>query len=452
MRPRGIRSTRVVLPDGRLAPATILFDADGRIEAVLEQDHGGAGVIDAGELVVGPGLVDSHVHVNEPGRTDWEGFATATRAAAAGGVTTLCDMPLNSIPVTTTGAAFEVKRAATAGQLHVDVALWGGVVPHNVGNLPELAEAGALGCKAFLVPSGIDEFPNATEADLRRAMPVLRAHGLPLLAHAELELGASVTEPDPRRYRGYLQSRPNAWEDEAIALLVKLCRETGCPVHVVHLSSASSLATVRAAKAEGLPFTVETCPHYLCLEAEEIPDGATRFKCAPPIREHANREALWGAVTDGTIDLVVTDHSPCVPHLKLPERGDFHAAWGGISSLQLGLPAVWSEARRRGFGPSVIAAWMSAGPAKMAGLADRKGALRVGLDADVVTWAPDDQRRVEAADLRFRHPVSPYLDRVLYGRVRMTILRGEIVFDGTDGDAAPPLGRVLRGRAAGAGA
>jgi len=451
MRPRGVRSTRVVLPDGRLAPATVLFDGNGRIEALVESGPAtpvtaDSGVIDAGAWVVAPGLVDSHVHVNEPGRTDWEGFATATRAAAAGGVTTLVDMPLNSIPVTTSGAAFETKRVAAAGQLQVDVGLWGGVVPDNVGALPGLAEAGALGCKAFLVHSGIDEFPNATEDDLRRAMPVLRAQGLPLLAHAELDLGAAGTESDPRRYRGYLESRPPAWEDEAIRLLVKLCRETGCAVHVVHLSSASSLASVRAAKAEGLPFTVETCPHYLCLEAESIPDGATHFKCSPPIRDHANREALWEALGAGTIDLVVTDHSPCVPHLKLPERGDFQAAWGGISSLQLGLPAVWSEARRRGFGPASIAAWMSAGPARLAGLGERKGCLAVGLDADVVVWDPDDQRRIRAAELRFRHPISPYLDQLLYGRVRMTILRGEIVFDGTDLATAPSGGRIVLGR------
>lgn len=455
--PRGLRSTRVVLPDGRVAPAEVLFDSDGRIEAVLEGGTAGrrtteTGVLDVGDLVVGPGLVDSHVHVNEPGRTDWEGFATATRAAAAGGVTTVVDMPLNSIPVTTTAAAFEAKRAATAGQLSVDVAFWGGVVPHNATALPGLAEAGALGCKAFLVHSGIEEFPNVTESELRRAMPILRGQGLPLLAHAELDLGASVSEPDPRVYQGYLQSRPPAWEDEAIRLLVKLCRETGCPVHVVHLSSASSLDIVRDAKREGLPFTVETCPHYLCLEAEGIPAGATRFKCAPPIRDHANREALWAGLAAGVIDLVVTDHSPCAPHLKLPERGDFHEAWGGIASLQLGLPAVWTAARARGFSLSALTSWMSTGPARLAGLGDRKGRLAAGLDADLVVWDPGDAHQIEAGDLRFRHPISPYLGQVLYGRVRMTILRGQIVFDGADDHEAQARGRTLLGRAGSEGA
>jgi allantoinase len=451
--PRGVRSTRVVLPDGRVAPAAVLFDGEGRIEAVLE---GGAitdaGVLDVGDLVVAPGIVDSHVHVNEPGRTDWEGFTSATRAAAAGGVTTLVDMPLNSIPVTTTAAAFETKRAATTGQLSVDVAFWGGVVPDNAAALPGLAEAGALGCKAFLVHSGIEEFPNTTESDLRRAMPILRAQGLPLLAHAELDLGAPGSELDPRVYRGYLESRPPAWEDEAIRLLVNLCRETGCPVHVVHLSSASSLDLVRAAKADGLPFTVETCPHYLCLEAETIPDGETRFKCAPPIRGHANREALWAGLAAGVIDLIVTDHSPCVPQLKLAERGDFHQAWGGISSLQLGLPAVWTAARGRGFGLPALATWMSAAPARLAGLGDRKGRLTAGLDADLVVWDPDDARRIDAGELRFRHPVSPYLGQVLYGRVRMTILRGQIVFDGADDRETEARGRMLLGRARSAGA
>jgi allantoinase len=447
----GVRSTRVVGADGHLAPATVVFDGDGRIEAVLSgaaaggARAGGSDILDVGDLVVSPGLVDCHVHVNEPGRTDWEGFESATRAAAAGGVTTLVDMPLNCIPVTTSASALEAKRAATAGKLRADVGFWGGVVPDNAGALDGLADAGALGCKAFLVHSGIDEFPNATEADLRRAMPILRARGLPLLAHAELDLGADVSEPDPRAYRGYLQSRPAAWEDEAIRLLVRLCRETGCAVHVVHLSSASSLATIRAARAEGLPFTVETCPHYLCLEAESIPDGATHFKCAPPIRAHDNREALWRGLQAGEIDLVISDHSPCTPALKLPERGDFHAAWGGIASLQLGLPAVWSEARRRGLGPGDLARLMSAAPARLAGLAHCKGRLAPGLDADVVVWDPDGAHRIEAGDLQFRHKISPYLGETLHGRVRTTLLRGQIVYDG-GAFPSPPVGTALLGR------
>jgi allantoinase len=311
------------------------------------------------------------------------------------------------------------------------------LIPGNAGELPGLAAAGALGCKAFLVHSGVDEFPNSTEEDLRLAMPVLRDHGLPLLAHAELDLGAEPTEPGPRSYRRYLQSRPPRWEDRAIELLVRLCRETRCPVHVVHLSSASALGTVRAAKEEGLPFTVETCPHYLCFEAEAIPDGATHFKCAPPIREHDNREALWAALLEGVIDLVITDHSPCAPALKLVERGDFQQAWGGIASLQLGLPAVWTEARRRGARLEDLSRWMSTAPARLAGLADRKGRIAAGLDADLVVFDPEVEQTVEARRLFFRHKVSPYLGRRLVGRVERTVLRGHTVYDGYLPGAAP---------------
>jgi len=452
---RGIRSTRVII-DGTVGPAAIRFAADGTIAAI---DRGGAGaddLLDVGSLVVSPGVVDCHVHVNEPGRTDWEGFTTATRAAAAGGVTTLVDMPLNCIPVTTTGAALKAKRAACAGQLAVDVGFWGGVIPGNAGDLPGLARAGALGCKAFLIHSGIDEFPNATETDLRQAMPVLRGLGLPLLAHAELDVGLATgtdghgdahadADGDPRAYRAYLASRPRAWEDAAIRLLIALCRETGCAVHIVHMSSASSLPALRAAKDEGLPITVETCPHYLCFDAEAIPDGATHFKCAPPIREHENREALWRALSDGTIDLVISDHSPCTPALKLPERGDFQQAWGGISSLQLGLRAVWTEARRRGHGLPEIAAWMSERPARLAGLAARKGRIARGLDADLVVWDPDQEHVVDATELRFRHKISPYVGRALAGRVHATILRGQIAFDGVE-PAGPARGVTLLGR------
>jgi allantoinase len=440
---RAIWSRRVVRPDA-IGPATVLIEA-GRIRAVLPGDApapGASGVHDLGDLVVAPGLVDCHVHINEPGRTAWEGFATATRAAAAGGVTALADMPLNCIPVTTTRAALEEKLRAVAGQLCVDVGFWGGVVPGNAGELPALAAVGALGCKAFLVHSGIDEFPNATEADLRAAMPVLRAHGLPLLAHAELELGPASAEGDPRLYDSYLRSRPPAMEDAAIALLVRLARETGCAVHIVHLSSAGALATISAAKRDGVPISAETCPHYLCLEAEAIPDGATHYKCAPPIRAHDNREALWRGLGAGTIDLVVTDHSPCTPELKVPERGDFHVAWGGIASLQLGLPAIWTEARQRGFGLADIATWMSARPAALAGLGARKGRLVPGLDADLVIWDPDAALTVDADALFFKHKISPYLGRRLHGRVEATLVRGQIVYDGSTHPAAP-IGRPL---------
>jgi allantoinase len=436
----GYYSSRVVTPSG-LCPATVLLDGE-QIAEVVQGPKALTGALDVGDSVIGPGLVDCHVHVNEPGRTEWEGFETATRAAAAGGVTSIVDMPLNSLPVTTTGSALAAKLAASRDKCFVDVGFWGGVVPGNASALGELAEGGVLGCKAFLVHSGIDEFPNSTEADLREAMPVLRDARLPLLAHAELDLGAKVLAQDRRSYQRYLESRPKAWEDEAIRLLVKLCRETGCAVHIVHLSSAASLPVLRAAKAEGLPITVETCPHYLCLEAESIPDGATFYKCAPPIREHANREGLWRGLLDGVIDFVITDHSPCTPALKLPECGDFEAAWGGIASLQLGLPAVWTEARRRGADLLMLSRWMSSAPAQFAGISAKKGRLAAGYDADLLIWDPDAPITVAARDLFFRHPVSPYIGQTLQGRVQHTVLRGKCVYDGArhpEGPIGQPL-------------
>ena len=437
-----IKSTRVVTPEGVL-PATVVIE-DGCIASVMTGETGlpVSAVQDVGSLVVSPGLVDCHVHINEPGRTEWEGFATATQAAAAGGVTALVDMPLNSLPVTTTADALAQKLAASEQQRYVDVGFWGGVVPDNADELGALADAGVLGCKAFLVHSGIAEFPNSTRADLARALPILRDAGIPLLAHAELDLGAHVSEPDPRAYRGYLQSRPNAWEDRAIELLVELCRETRCPVHIVHLSSASSLDTLRRAKDEGLPVSAETCPHYLCIEAEAIPDGATEYKCAPPIREHDNRERLWQGLFEGVIDFVVTDHSPCSPQLKKQDLGVFAEAWGGIASLSLGLSTVWTEAARRGATLEQLVRWMSAGPARFAGLARKKGALARGFDADLVVWDPDASFEVAPQRLFFRHKLSPYLARTQRGIVHSTFLRGQRVFDG-DAFPAGPIGRAL---------
>ena len=440
---RGLKSRRVVQPH-RVAPGIVLI-RDGIIEDVVDEAPPGVEVTDLGALAVSPGIVDGHVHMNEPGRTEWEGFETATRAAAAGGVTTVVDMPLNSVPVTTTRAALDAKLAASDGRCFVDVGFWGGVVPGNTHDLAALAEGGVLGCKAFLVHSGIDEFPNATEADLRAAMPVLREVGLPLLAHAELDLGAAPDDDDPHRYARYLRSRPAAWEDAAVELLIRLARETGCAVHVVHLSSSSALPQIERAKDEGLPITVETCPHYLCLEAESIPDGATQFKCAPPIRERANREALWRGLARGVIDLVVTDHSPCTPALKEKGHGDFREAWGGIASLQLGLPTVWTEARRRGHGVADVATWMSARPAALAGLGQRKGRIAPGFDADLVIWDPEAEIAVDAAHLFFRHKISPYLGRRLFGRVDRTVLRGQVVYDGAS-HSAVPVGAPLLGR------
>jgi allantoinase len=444
----GLRSTRVVRPD-RVGPATVWVEGSQVVEVTGEAIDA-PGVIDRGDAVISPGLVDCHVHVNEPGRTEWEGFESATRAAAAGGVTALVDMPLNSSPVTTDRAALAAKLDAAQGKCFVDVGFWGGVVPGNAGALGDLAAGGVLGCKAFLVHSGIDDFPNARESDLRQAMPILRDLGLPLLAHAELDLGAepplsphgaASRSTNPRAYAGYLASRPAAWEDAAIRLLVDLCRATRCHVHIVHLSSAGSLETLRRAKDEGLPITAETCPHYLCFDAESVPDGATEFKCAPPIRGRDNREALWTGLFDGVIDFVITDHSPCSPALKQRERGDFANAWGGIASLQLGLPAVWSEGRRRGASLGDVARWMSAAPSAFAGLDGRKGRIAAGCDADFVVWDPEASFRVAPDALFFRHRVSPYLGRDLTGVVRETWLRGQRIFDGRDHTG--PLGAQL---------
>lgn len=415
-----------------MKPAAVHIE-NGRIAAIdTEHTIGPAGVptIDAGSLVVMPGLVDTHVHINEPGRTDWEGFETATRAAAAGGITTLVDMPLNSIPATTTVAALETKRRAAERRCHVDVGFWGGVVPGNARQIEPLARAGVCGFKCFLTPSGVDEFPAVTESDLRQVMPILRKLGLPLLAHAELPdlLAPPDLHRDPRQYATWLASRPPAAEHAAIDLLTRLSARTGAHVHIVHLASADGLSAIVKAVDLGAPVTVETCPHYLTFCAEEIEDGATAWKCAPPIRAREHRERLWRALADGQIDLVATDHSPAPPALKHLDDGNFLAAWGGIASLQVSLPAVWTGAARRGIAFERLAQWMSAAPARLAGL-DRKGAIVAGHDADLVIVDPDREMTVEASRLYHRHPVTPYHGATLRGHIAMTILRGEIVFE-----------------------
>jgi allantoinase len=397
----------------------------------------GTHVEDLGDAVLMPGLVDSHVHVNEPGRTEWEGFESATRAAAAGGVTTLVDMPLNSSPVTTTRDALERKRDAAAGRGLVDCAFWGGLVPGNASAIASLLDAGACGVKAFLVHSGIDDFPAAGEAELRAALPILAERGKPLLVHAELATDLAQPKGDPRRYSTYLASRPPSWEREAVALLLRLCRELRAPIHVVHLSAAAAARLVAEAHREGLPMTAETCPHYLALAAEEVEDGRTEFKCAPPVREGQNRDALWGALVDGTIGLVVSDHSPCPPLLKQPARGDFMAAWGGIASLQLALPVVWTEARRRGLGLGRLIGWMAEAPASLAGLAASKGRIAPGYDADLVAFDPDATFEVAGAGIHHRHKLTPYLGRTLHGVVRKTWLRGRLVFSAGCFEGAP---------------
>jgi allantoinase len=432
-----LRSQRVALPDG-VRPASIDV-RDGRIHAIGDYTDLAQDALDAGNLLISPGLVDTHVHINEPGRTDWEGFASATRAAAAGGVTTLVDMPLNSVPATTTVGALRKKRDAAAGSCHVDVAFWGGVVPGNAGELEPLVRAGVRGFKCFLSPSGVDEFPHVGEDNLRVAMPILSRLRMPLLAHAELPALLQEPSGDPRRYATWLHSRPPAAETAAIDLLLRLASEFNARLHVVHLATAEALPSLAAARQRGVAVTVETCPHYLTFAAEDIADGATLLKCAPPIRAAAERERLWRGLVDGAIDMVATDHSPAPPSLKHITSGDLVAAWGGIASLQLGLVAVWSGAHARGVPVAALSQWMAAAPARLAGLFPRKGVIAPGADADFAIWDPEGETGVDAATLYHRHAVTPYHGCRLRGRVRTTILRGQIVFD--DGEC--------RGRAGG---
>ena len=374
-----------------------------------------------------PGIVDTHVHLNEPGRTDWEGFKTGTRAAAAGGVTTLLDMPLNSVPATTTVAALRAKRKAARGECVVNVEFIGGVVPGNAEHIEPLAAAGVRAFKCFLTPSGVDEFPAVGERDLREVFPILLRTGLVLMAHAEDPARLSGSQSASSAYADYVASRPAEAEHSAISMLVRLMERTPARVHIVHLSSPSSIEIVRRARARGLPISVETCPHYLTFAAEDVPNGATEYKCAPPIRSAAERDGLWEALIDGEIDLVASDHSPCPPELK-QTNGDFFSAWGGIASLQLGLPAVWTGARSRGVNPERIAQWMSAAPAWLVGLDARKGVLAPGYDADVVVWDPDASFVVDAARLLHRHKVTPYAGRELFGAVAATFVGGKLVF------------------------
>jgi allantoinase len=420
-----IRSRNVVLPDG-VRPACIEV-RDGRIASIESYDR--AVGFDFGDRHILPGLVDTHVHINEPGRTDWEGFRTATRAAAAGGYTTLVDMPLNNLPATTTVENLRAKQSAASGQCMVDYGFWGGVVADNQDHIQALAEAGVLGYKCFLVHPGIDGFTMVNRSQLEAAMPAVARSSLPLLTHAELPEpieAASQHLDNWERYSTYLASRPDAAEVEAIRLMIELCRKYKCRVHVVHLSSIEALPDLRAARAEGLPITVETCPHYLHFAAEEIPDGGTLFKCAPPIRSRPNRERLWQALNDGDIDLIATDHSPCLPEMK---RGNFREAWGGIASLQLTLPIVWSEAKQRGISLEQVTRWMSEQPAKLAGLQSRKGAIREGLDADLAVFDPDASQQVDATRLEHRHPITPYAGETLEGIVEMTFVRGKKVYE-----------------------
>jgi allantoinase len=433
-----IRAPRVVCADGEVARSIVV--SQGRIVAVEPAD---ADVTASRELeldedvVVLPGLVDTHVHVCEPGNTEWEGFVSATTAAAAGGITTLVDMPLDSVPTTVDVAALEAKRAAAEGSCHVDVGFWGGAVPGNIDQMAPLREHGVLGFKCFLVDSGSPDFPRLDVEQLERALHAARTVDAPLLVHAESEeVAAGIPPSHGRSYADYLASRPRGIENLAVAQLIEAARRTGGHAHIVHLSSSDALPMVASARREGVDVTAESCPHYLSLIAEEIPNGATAFKCSPPIREASNRERLWNGLRAGIIDLIVTDHSPCLVAMKKIESGDFGAAWGGITSIQLSLPIIWTQARPRGFTLSDVAHWMSERPAALAGLS-HKGKIAAGFDADFCIFAPDESFVVETGRLLHRNRLTPYVGRTLNGVVRSTLLRGEVI------DGQQPRGRLL---------
>ncbi|MEV6260889.1 allantoinase AllB [Streptomyces sp. NPDC051784] len=434
-----LRSTRVVTPEGTRAAAVLV--ADGQIEAVLPYDAEvpeGARVEDFGDDVLLPGLVDTHVHVNDPGRTHWEGFWTATRAAAAGGITTLLDMPLNSLPPTTTVENLRVKQEVAAPKAHIDTGFWGGALPDNVKDLRPLHDAGVFGFKCFLSPSGVEEFPELNQEQLANSLAEIAGFGGLLIVHAEDPHHlASAPQKSGEKYADFLASRPRDAENTAIENLIAQAKRLNARVHVLHLSSSDALPQIAAAKREGVKVTVESCPHFLTLTAEEVPDGATEFKCCPPIREAENQDVLWAGLADGTIDCIVSDHSPCTTDLKTP---DFASAWGGISSLQLGLPAIWTEARRRGHTLDDVVRWMSAAPAELAGL-HRKGAIEAGRDADFAVLDPEATFTVDPAELFHRNQVTAYAGKTLHGVVRSTWLRGTRI--AADGELAEPTGRLL---------
>jgi len=429
---------KVLTHEGFKEAAILVKDGIIKEIASINEVPSGVPLEDAGDLAVIPGLVDCHVHVNEPGRTEWEGFVTATRAAAAAGVTTIVDMPLNCIPVTTTLEALKTKLDAIDGLLTVDCAFWGGVVPGNHAELEKMVAHGVVGFKCFLIHSGIDDFPNATEYDLRKAMPVLARLNVPLLVHAEMDCGDIHPDPaehlkiEPRSYSAFLESRPRKWENDAVKLVALLCEEFKCRVHIVHLSSCDALSIVKEAKSKNLPFSAETCPHYLTFACEDIPDGDTRFKCAPPIRERENSEQLWQALKDGTIDFVVSDHSPCTPELKLMKEGDFDKAWGGIASLQFGFPAVWTFAKKKGHGLEEVVEWMSERTAKFAGLYGTKGKIAPGFDADIVMIDPEATFVVDKKNVHHRHKETPHEGRQFHGVVKRTYVRGTKIYENGD--------------------
>ena len=415
--PQGIRDAYLLIEDGVITEVANHFPAELDCE-----------LIEAGNHILMPGIVDPHVHINEPGRTSWEGFETATKAAIAGGVTTMVDMPLNSSPVTTSVKAFDEKLAAAKGKLNANVGFWGGVVPGNRNEIEPLVKKGVLGFKAFLTHSGIDDFPNVTEEDLRQVMPLIAKHDLPLLVHCELNHGDSIRLSDHRSYKEYLASRPRQWEDDAIALMIRLCEEFHCRTHIVHLSSANSIEQVKKAKDKGLPLTVETAQHYLYFNAEDIANGRSAFKCAPPIREKENNEQLWQALKEGIIDFVATDHSPAPAGLKQIESGDLSKAWGGISSIQFALPALWTAAKKHQCSVEDISRWLCSQPAAFIQKQQRKGIIQAGFDADLVIW--DDTKKFTVTEdiIHHRHKITPYLNETLYGVVEQTFIAGRKVY------------------------
>lgn len=439
-----VRSQRVLCGNG-IHPALILI-REGKICKVLPDTNlnveAESEVLDVGNMLVMPGVVDCHVHVNEPGRTTWEGYWTATRAAAAGGVTTIVDMPLNSIPPTTTLSNFQEKMKAATGQCFVDTAFWGGVIPDNQLEIQPMIQAGVAGFKCFLIHSGVDEFPHVTDADLHAAMKQLQGTGSVLLFHAEREVQQpSGEDGDPSDYSTFLKSRPDIMELEAIKTVIELCQQYQVRCHIVHLSSAQPLEIINAARQAGAPLTVETTHHYLTLSAEDVPPKATQYKCCPPIRDRANQEKLWSALKAEQIDMVVSDHSPCTPDLKKLESGDFIEAWGGISSLQFGLPLFWTFASQKGFSLTDVVRILCQKPAQLCCLDKQKGSLIPGYDADLVIWDPEKEFEVQEENIHHKNKLTPYIGFKLRGEVHATIVRGRIVYK--QGSFSQPLGKHL---------
>jgi allantoinase len=441
----GIYSSRILTESGFLEGTILIKNGiisklvQGKISSPEYETH------DFNDLVVMSGIIDSHVHINEPGRTEWEGFETITKASVAGGITTLVDMPLNASPVTTNVNAFQEKLNATKGKLYANCGFWGGIVPENSNNLDPLLKSGVLGVKAFLTHSGIDDFPNVNSKELEEGLKTLAKYQLPLLVHAELDdnhPAIKIFEENPTDYIAYLNSRPKRWEDNAIKMAIELCEKFDTPVHIVHISSANMLDEIRKAKKKGLKLTVETCPQYLYFCAEEIPNAQTIFKCAPPIREKANNDLLWEAVLDGTIDFVVTDHSPATPELKEIDSGNLKKAWGGISSVQFSLPIVWTAGKKRNLNLEQLAKLMSENVAKFIGFDKRKGKIKEGYDADLVIWNPEEKFTVEKTKIEFKHKVTPYLNEELFGVVKKTFISGKVAFE--NGKVVSlPLGETL---------